>query len=121
MTCLSGILMGAFTASLVFADLWFWRSDRVITHGILGGIITFLFFALCQRGYELVNWSLLGLMLLILLVVPLLNSINVFPESDDDSSENSSDSSSDESSCCSCARKCSCQKPRCPVKKSCGN
>lgn len=59
--------MGAFTLALVLADLWSWRRNRAIKHAILGGISTALFFTLCQRGYEMVNWSFLGLFVLLLL------------------------------------------------------
>jgi hypothetical protein len=69
MICISGILMAAFTVSLIILDMWFWRSGRIVTHVFLGGIITALFFALCQHGYELVNWSLLGLLIISLSII----------------------------------------------------
>jgi len=68
MACLSGVFMAAFTAGLVIADLWFWQTGRIVPHIFLGGIVTGLFFALCQHGYELVNWSLLGLLAITFLV-----------------------------------------------------
>ena len=60
--------MAAFTAGLVITDVWFWRTGRIVPHIFLGGIVTALFFALCQYGYELVNWSLLGLLLVSILI-----------------------------------------------------
>jgi Ca2+/Na+ antiporter len=51
--------MAAFTTGLVLSDLIFYRTDRVISHLFLGGISTALFFVLCQRGFEIVNWVLL--------------------------------------------------------------
>ena len=73
--------MAAFTTGLVIADVWFWRTGRIVPHIFLGGIVTALFFALCQRGYELVNWSLLGL-----LAITFLISIfrNVFSSDDEE-------------------------------------
>ena len=65
--------MGAFTVALVLTDMWVWRSNRVVKHAFLGGIVTLLFFTLCQRGYEMVNWSLLGLFVLFL-VAPIFFS-----------------------------------------------
>ena len=59
--------MGAFTVALVITDMLVWRGNRVVKHGILGGIATLLFFSLCERGYEMVNWSLLGLFVVVLL------------------------------------------------------
>ena len=105
MACLSGILMGAFTVSVVIADVWFWHTRRVIPHIFLGGLTTALFFALCQRGYEYVNWSLLGLVV----VFALLKSIIVFPDSEPVSND------TNDTVPCSCVErpKCSCQRPKC--------
>jgi hypothetical protein len=62
--CSSAILMAALTTGVLLSDIAYMRQDRLITHLILGGIITTLFYALCQRGYEMVNWG-------ILLVIPI--------------------------------------------------
>lgn len=106
MACISGILMAAFTAGLVIADLWFWRSGRIVPHVFLGGIVTALFFALCQYGYELVNWSLLGLLLVSFLISIFRNVFN---------SDSTSDSEDDkEEYPCQCRKlklaKCGCIK-----------
>ena len=53
--------MGALTVSIVMADLWFLHSDRIVTHTILGGIATALFYVLCDRGYEMINWVFLAI------------------------------------------------------------
>lgn len=58
--CPTAIIMGALTVGLVAADVWFLHADRVITHIFLGGITTALLYALCERGYESVNWIFLG-------------------------------------------------------------
>jgi hypothetical protein len=60
--CLSAVLMGALTAGLVAADIWFRHSDRVLTHALYGSIATTIFYMLCVRGYESVNWVLLALL-----------------------------------------------------------
>lgn len=52
--------MAAFTTGLILSDILFSRSYRVIPHLFLGGITTALFFALCQNGYEIVNWTILA-------------------------------------------------------------
>jgi hypothetical protein len=59
MACLSGIIMASATAALILMDISYSHVDRVIVHLILGGIVTFLFFTLCSRGYEAVNWGFL--------------------------------------------------------------
>ena len=100
--------MGALVISLVVADVWFWRTRRVIPHIFLGGIVTTLFFTLCQYGYELVNWSLLGLVVLCVLF-SLFKDIFNHHDSSDDHDESSCSCMSDESSC-------SCQQPRCPAR-----
>jgi len=61
--CSSALFMAALTTSLLLSDLAYMRQDRLVTHFILGGLMTALFVGLCQRGYEMVNWG-------ILLVIP---------------------------------------------------
>lgn len=51
--------MAAFTTGLVIADLWFWNTQRVVSHAILGSIVTLLFFTLCQYEHEYVSIALL--------------------------------------------------------------
>lgn len=100
--------MAAFTVAIIIADVWFWRSNRVITHLFLGGIATTLLVVLCQRGYEMVNWAFLGLILVFLLLSK-LNSITY-----------TSDYSQEYTQSCECdtcgvpASSCSCVAP--PVK-----
>lgn len=107
MLCLSGIIMAAFTTSLLIADLWVWRTGRIIPHIFLGGIVTALFVVLCQHGYELVNWTLLALVAITLLASLFKNMVTepTEPTEPDDS--------------CSCMKKslCSCQKPKCPTRR----
>jgi len=57
--CKSSILMGAFTAAIMIADISHSRNDRLIKHFFLGSIVTVLFFTMCQYGYESINWILL--------------------------------------------------------------
>ena len=109
MSCLSGILMGAFTVSVVVADMWVWRTGRIIPHIFLGGIVTALFFTLCQHGYELVNWSLLGFAIICLF-------ISIFKLNLSDLSSVSDVSDTSDTSSCACRSPCSCRKPRCKAR-----
>ena len=70
--------MAAFTVAIIMADIWFWRSSRVITHLFLGGITTTLLVFLCQRGYEVVNWAFLAL----IVVFIFLSKLNIVYHSD---------------------------------------
>ena len=60
--CLSAVLMGAITGGLVVADIWFRHSDRAFTHAFFGSLATVMFYMLCVRGYEAVNWVLISLL-----------------------------------------------------------
>ena len=62
--CLSGIIMAAFTTGILLSNIAYSRSDRLITHFFLGGIIITLFYLLCQNGYEMINY-------VVLLIIPL--------------------------------------------------
>jgi len=104
--------MSALITSLVLADFWFWRTRRVIPHVFLGGIAIALFFTLCQRGYEYVNWFLLGLVGLSLLA-PLFKDLFVW---NDDSDDESDDSSCRQSRCDQELPVVRPNKPRCPEK-----
>ena len=53
--------MAAFTCGIVIADITHLRAIRSIGHIFLGGIVSILFFILCEKGYEPVNWVLLAL------------------------------------------------------------
>jgi hypothetical protein len=101
MACESGILMAALTVAIIMADVWFWRSSRVITHLFLGGIATTLLVALCQRGYEMVNWAFLALIVVFILV----SKLNIFSQSDYTQSSvcGSCDSCGSYDSCDSCS------------------
>jgi len=57
--CSSGIIVAAFSTSLLLADIIYLRSDKLIPHLFLGAIATSLFFVLCQNGYEMINWAVL--------------------------------------------------------------
>jgi hypothetical protein len=57
--CSSGIIVAAFSTSLLLADILYLQTDKLIPHLFLGAITTSLFFVLCQNGYEMVNWAVL--------------------------------------------------------------
>ena len=67
--CPSALLAGSLTIALLIMDLWKSRSDRMIAHLFLGGVITALFLGLCQYGYEIVTW---GFLLLVPLTIFLI-------------------------------------------------
>jgi hypothetical protein len=60
--------MSALTLALVLVDLYNNRMANLVDHIVLGGIITILFFTMCNYGYELVNWMFLGFIPLILII-----------------------------------------------------
>jgi hypothetical protein len=51
--------MAALTTSVILADIAYLRQDRIFAHLFLGGVVTALFYGLCQNGYEIVNWGVL--------------------------------------------------------------
>ena len=73
--------MAALTSAIVMSDIWYLRSDRIVKHIFLGGIITALFYALCGRGYEIVNWIVIGLITLFMVIMPLMEIASGGPAS----------------------------------------
>ena len=63
------MITAALTTALLLADLWYRRSDRMLAHFFLGGVITALFTGLCQYGYEMVNWGFILLIPVSLLLI----------------------------------------------------
>jgi hypothetical protein len=59
--CASGILMAALTLALVLVDFYHFRLDYAGQHALLGGIISILFFAMCNYGLEMINWIVLAI------------------------------------------------------------
>ena len=59
--CASGILISALSLGLILADIYHDRINYITEHAILGGIVTILFFTLCNYGYEVINWALLAI------------------------------------------------------------
>jgi hypothetical protein len=53
--------MSALSLGLILADIYNDRINYVTEHAILGGIVTMLFFTLCNYGYEVINWALLAI------------------------------------------------------------
>ena len=110
--CTSVIIAGSLTIGLAIADIWYERVMRVPKHLFLGGILTGLFYLMCNKGYEMVNWVFLGIIPAYVLIAFFIWMIK-----DDRYSE----------SCESCAlpaNSCGCKKPKrkpcgCPRKKPC--
>ena len=80
--------MAALTSGILLSDLAHWRSDRLITHFFLGGIVTALFYMMCQNGYEMVNWVIILVIPLYIFVRWLFSgpsvSVSITKNSDDD-------------------------------------
>ena len=75
--CASGILMAALSSGIVLADIVYSHFDRALVHLLLGAIISFLFFILCKRGYEIVNWTFLLIMPVSLLILWIINNQSI--------------------------------------------
>lgn len=121
--CASGLLMAAFTTCLVLSDLIFYRTDRLVSHLFLGGISTALFFVLCQRGFEIVNWVLLLIVPIYMFLVFLTSSaksvIQYENEEHEEHEERREPSNCD--TCCRARSTCGCRYKEQPEpKKLCG-
>ena len=73
--CASSVLMSALTVGLILSDISYSRDDRVIPHLFLGGIATLLFYSLCGRGYEIINWVLLSIVPVYIFIVWAMQSV----------------------------------------------
>jgi hypothetical protein len=71
--CVTAVLMGILTMGFVLADINFMYGKGAIEHGLLGSLVTILFYALCVRGHEAINWIFIGIFLAYLLVSILYN------------------------------------------------
>ena len=98
--CASGLLMAALTLGLVLVDFYNLRIGYAGQHALLGGIISILFFAMCNYGLEMINW-------IVILVIPVyvLFRLMLAPKQSQDSQEYQEDDECNE-----------CQSPR----KACG-
>jgi hypothetical protein len=65
--CITAVLMGALTVGFVTADVVLMRGDGLIHHLLLGSLATILFYALCVRGQEQINWVFIFIFLSYLL------------------------------------------------------
>ena len=112
--------MASFTIGLVIADMWFWRSNRVITHVFLGGIATALFYILCQKGFEIINLAFILLFALSIIVIPLFKLLFTVNEKSN-TNYNNSYNEVPSGGCTKCgvpASSCSCVPPPPPIPES---
>ena len=65
--CITAVLMGALTVGFVTADVVLMHGDGAIHHVLLGSLATILFYALCVRGQEKINWVFIFMFLSFLL------------------------------------------------------
>ena len=82
--CASGILMSALTLALILTDVYNGRINYVAEHAILGGIVSVLFFTMCNYGFEIVNWVLLSIIPFYILLKWLFSSKQEEVISEDD-------------------------------------
>ena len=112
--------MGALTAGLVAADIWFRHSDRVFKHAIFGSLATLMFYMLCARGYEAVNWVLIALLpiyAVLTLVFLFLSGDNSYRGNKDEECEADVSYEYARKPCgCQVERPCNCKPKVCPVK-----
>ena len=66
--CVTSIIAAAFTAGMLIFDFWNLRTDRMVPHLFLGGLVTALFYGLCRYGYELLNWGFIGIFPVVVLI-----------------------------------------------------
>jgi hypothetical protein len=116
--------MAALTVGIVIADACFLHSERIITHVLLGGITTGIFYVLCNHGYEMINW----VFLLIVPVYVLISIITTTVKSAVEESDGKYEDEDNYSSCGTCGelqKSCSCVKrrppPPPPTHLSCGD
>jgi thiosulfate reductase cytochrome b subunit len=85
--CATAVLMGVLTIGFVLADINFMYGKGVIEHGLLGSLVTILFYALCVHGHEAINWVFIGIFLAYLVASILYN--HFFSDNDDNTDEDS--------------------------------
>jgi hypothetical protein len=83
--CISAVLMGILTVGFVLADINFMYGKGAVEHALLGSLVTILFYVLCVRGYELINWIFIGIFLTYLLASILYKNLFVIK---DDTTDN---------------------------------
>ena len=72
--CASALLMSALALGLILADIYHDRISYIAEHAILGGIVSVLFFTMCNYGYEMVNWAVFLILPLYIFMIWLLSS-----------------------------------------------
>jgi hypothetical protein len=117
--CLSAVLMGALTGGLVVADIWFRHSDRAFTHAFFGSLATVMFYMLCVRGYEAVNWvliSLLPIYAIITLIFVFFSGDNSYRGHKEEECEDDIPPQPSRKPCgCQIERPCKCKPKGCPM------
>jgi len=78
MACASGILMASLTIAVVLVEIYRSEFRLMREHLFLGGIISILFFTMCNYGLEIVNWIFIGIIPTYILITWLASFIK-FP------------------------------------------
>jgi hypothetical protein len=59
--CASNLLIMALVLIIILHDIYTGRFNYLIDHSILGAILCFLFYSMCNYGLEQINWAFLAL------------------------------------------------------------
>jgi len=81
--CASNLLLLALVLLIILNDIYTHKSNFIIEHAILGGILCFLFYLMCIYGYEKINWVFLALIPLYIFI----KWVYTPPSEDNDCSE----------------------------------
>ena len=76
--------MSALALGLILADIYHDRINYIAEHAILGGIVSILFFTMCNYGFEIVNWVLLSIIPLYIFLKWIFSEARSYDSDDDD-------------------------------------
>ena len=83
--CPSGILVSALGITLILADVYHSRINHIAEHVILGGAMCVLFFTMCNYGYEMINWCVLGIIPVYIFLRWIFSEPSDYQDEDDES------------------------------------
>jgi hypothetical protein len=107
--CPTSILAATFTFCLIIADVVYENHTVVIPHLFLGGLVSLLFFGLCQFGYEILNWGFIGIFPVFVFILWLSRSMTGTAKS----STTNLNSMPDFGNCSNCGIVNACDTPTC--------
>ena len=107
--CPTSILAATFTLCLIIADVVYENYSATIPHLFLGGLVSLLFFGLCQFGYEILNWGFIGIFPVFVFILWLSRSMTGIKQS----TVSTVDTLPDFGNCNNCGTENSCNPPTC--------